>query len=132
MIFWSTPGGPIAADQTVNATTYMSAPSEHVIAARQAVSSVRDVPHRTVSAGTETANVPKTFDVPMSFAVGRYQAWAYRGWRAPLLSTMLAPELQSELDAAGGANTMRPRGMRTVFQVRQAEPWFTDAIQVIG
>jgi hypothetical protein len=88
---------------------------------------VQQLPPRTVSAGAETVRNSRRYDLPL---IGN--GWAYRLLRGGIRSTMLAPELQSELDADGAANVMPAMGMNRPTVLLPAQPWYESFSRTIG
>lgn len=99
-----------------------------IIVGRQAVgANVVQLPPRTVSAGNESVKDVRRFDLPLM-----RNGWAYRLLRGPMRSTMLAPELQSELDDAGAGNVMPVKRMNPAVQVLAPAPWYETYSKTIG
>lgn len=120
---------PIAPEQPQSLVDQAGASSKvgpQDVQQRQAVEPVVGrLPGRTVSAGEEIASIPFVFDLPNTLRniYGRLTT----GHR----TTMLAPELQSELDAVN-ANVMPSRGMATPYVVREPGPWYESFLSTIG
>lgn len=112
---------------TVDARLMFDADPSIVAGAVPVGSSVNQLPPRTVSAGAETVTNTRRYDLPL---IGN--GWAYRLLRGPIRSTMLAPELQSELDDTGRANVMPVRQMTPAVQVLAPAPWYETYLKTIG
>lgn len=121
--------GPLAPedDGTLDARG-MADDNPGIIAARvPTAGTVQQLPPRTVSAGSETVRNVARFDWPNA-----RNGWAYRLIRGGLRTTMLAPELQSELDDTGKANVMPARGMTPPYVVVPPQPWYDSFTRTIG
>ena len=84
------------------------------------------LPGRTVSAGDEVGRIPMIFDLPSNLRR------VFDRMRSGLRTTLLAPELQGELDGAGSADVMPTRGMAQPYTVRQPGPWYDSFLREIG
>lgn len=84
------------------------------------------LPGRTLSAGEEIGRIPMVFDEPSNLRR------VFDRLRAGLRTTLLAPELQSELDGAGRADVMPSRGMLQPYTVREPGPWYDGFLREIG
>lgn len=121
--------GPIAPEQSpdllkAGSTTAPLGPD--IIVSRPAVGPIADVPSfDTFSAGTEIP-IPRTFDVPAPLRN------IYGRLTGGMRTTLLAPELQSEIDITGQNNVMMPRGMTPPYVVRDAGPWYESFLKTYG
>jgi hypothetical protein len=117
----------VSPDETTTFGTGL-VPGAKVDVSREPVgSSVVQLAPRTVSAGNESTPAPVEFDLPL-----KRNGWAYRLMSGPMRTTILAPELQSELDEAGDANTMKRRGMTAPFTVIPPQPWYESFSKTLG
>ena len=104
-----------------------TAAGPEIIADRPAVAPlVGRLPGRTLSAGDETTPVPQTFDLPSPLRR------IFSRIRSGNRTTLLAPELQSELDQAGKAEVMPARGMNAPYVVADPGPWYESYLRTIG
>lgn len=120
---------PIAPDQPselVEQADLSSAQGPVDIAHREPVGPIRDTPRwRTLSAGDEIP-VPLVFDVP-----NRLRNIFARLGRSGHRTTLLAPELQSDIDPAD-ATVMAAKGMSTPYVVRDSGPWYDSFLVTVG
>lgn len=136
---WLTPG-PDAGNQTPLSGPVAPEPSPaidkpgahahagpEIVDYRQAVEPTVPVRQfRTVSAGAEIGRIPMVFDLPSNLRM------IYRGLRGGMKTTLLAPELQSEISIAGGNNVMVPRGMNPPYQIIEPGPWYAGFVETLG
>jgi hypothetical protein len=121
--------GDTAPDQNdVNLTgNARTAPGPEIIASREPVGPlVGRLPGVTISAGSEVARVPQTFDLPSPLRR------LFRRWQAGTRTTLLAPELQSEIDRAAGVEVMPKAGMAAPYVVATPGPWYDSFLKTIG
>ncbi len=116
-----------AQEGTLDARYATDADPSIVAATQPTGPNVQQLPPRTVSAGTETVRNTRRYDLPLA-----RNGWAYRLLRGGIRSTMLAPELQSELDQTGAANVMPPMGMNRPTVLLPAQPWYESFTRTIG
>jgi hypothetical protein len=126
-MMWSTPlSNATAPEQMEELGTSVVSPTPPVVVyTREAVEPVLDVPHRTVSAGSELVSVPQPFNPPIAFARRLYERLTGHGLR----TTLLIPETQSDINAAGGANVMKPRQMNDPYEIHQPGPWYESFVR---
>lgn len=104
-----------------------TAPGPDIIARREPVGPlVGRLPGITLSAGSEVAPVPQTFDLPSPLRR------LFRRWQAGTRTTLLAPELQSEIDKTAGVEVMPKAGMASPYVVAQPGPWYDSFLKTIG
>lgn len=118
---------PVAPDQpaTIPAQGRGSGAHGHRLEVnRPAVEPVVRVPRRTITAGDQIARIPIIFDVPAPM-------WPrFRRWRNGMRTTLLAPELQSEIGP--DAQVMSRKGMNTPYVVVEPGPWYDSFSRTIG
>ena len=83
------------------------------------------LPGRTLSAGSEIA-IPYGFDLPKPLRQ------LFSMIRSGNRTVLLAPELQSEIDAAGDATVLPPKGMLAPYQMIPAGPWYESFTRTVG
>lgn len=121
--------GPVAPDQPVElvAAGHYATAGPEIVDYRQAVEPTVPVRQlRTISAGQEIGRIPAVFDLPDNLRN------IYRGLRGGMKTTLLAPELQSEITFAGGASVMVPKGMNTPYQIVEPGPWYAGFVETLG
>lgn len=121
--------GPVAPDQDLaiaSPGSYAKAGPD-IVDYRQRVERTVDVRQlRTVSAGAEIGRIPMVFDLPSNLRM------IFRGLRTGMKTTLLAPELQSEIMGAGGANVMVQKGMNPPYQIVEPGPWYAAFTETLG
>lgn len=120
--------GPVAPDQPETVVAQGRRTGYHgpdIVVNREPVEPVVRVPLMTVSAGEQIGRIPRIFDVPNPL-------WKRLGqrWRSGMRTTLLAPELQSEIGADAGV--FPRKGMNYPYTVVEPEPWYTTFSREIG
>jgi hypothetical protein len=121
--------GPIAPEQPLALASPGSyaTPGPDIVDYRQRVERTVDVRQlRTVSAGAEIGRIPMVFDLPSNLRR------IFRGLRTGMKTTLLAPELQSEIMQVGGANVMVQKGMLPPYQIVEPGPWYASFTETLG
>lgn len=125
-MIWSTPlATPTAPEQAEELGTSITTPNPPAdLVYRQPVEPVLDVPHRTISAGSEAAPIPLVFDRP-------YKPFRrlYERLTGGLRTTLLIPETQGDIDGAGKARVMPERGMTPPYEVHEPGPWYESFLR---
>lgn len=118
---------PIAPDQPATLTAQgveSASPGPDQLQYRRPVEPTLEVAHRTVSAGAELAAIPVTFDLPNRLRN------IYDRLRGGMRTTILAPELQSEIGL--DAQVMPARGMNVPYKINEPGPWYDTFLRTVG
>ena len=113
---------PEQSEDLARSTTAPDAPQ--TIDYRGPVDPVLDVPHRTVSAGTETAAVPMFFSLPDSLR--RVFGGKLTGG---LRRTLIQAELQSDITTTD--RVMKPKGMNRPYVIPEPSAWYAGFTETL-
>lgn len=120
---------PLAPDQPAELTAQARLSSKtgpDVVQYRDPVERTVGVPAwRSISAGAELGRMPMTFDIPNRLRD------IYRGLRGAMRTTMLAPELQSEIGTTD-ASVMVAKGMNPPYKINEPGPWYSSFVATLG
>jgi len=113
-----------APDQSMDLARSTTAPdAPQTVDYRGPVDPVLNVPHRTVSAGSEVASIPMTFSLPDNLRR------VFRGLTGGMRRTLIQAELQSDITTTD--RVMKPKGMTAPYIIPEPSAWYAGFTETL-